>query len=809
MRHQNLDAALAHAEQGLAAFKGRRESPWHWRFLLLKAEILSGKGRAADALKLLDHPAPGSPDAELAARLKMQQGYAAFRLNRYQDSLRLLDEALGIAAHVSSPALVAEIQNKRGAPFVLLGRPDEAEQAFRNALEQARRAGDSYLEVSALGNLGSTRLFTERFDEAIVSFEQMLPLARKGGSPRIIGRTLHNLGICYRSLGDIDRALQCYREAEPLYAQAGDVQPNFDLLGDLGNVYMTTRQYERAADSFRKALDFSRKAGNRLYAAEWLNNLAALSIELGDLPAAGSYVRESLAALSKIEQPARDKGMLEPLLNSARIEAARGNSSKAEEMYLRAIAGAPKLGAPRVSLEARARLGSLYVRAGRWDRAGRLLRDLASTIESTRSKLKRDEWKLTFQSSIIPFYEEYVSLLMEKGETVRALEVAESGRARVLAEKLDLAGKPQTVTVAALRNKARALNAILLSFWLAPKQSYLWVVTPSAVRSFTLPPKKEIERLVEACSNLILRMEDLRYSENPAGRQLYQTLLAEAERLIPAGSRVVVVPDGALHGMNLEALVTGGVQPRYWIEDVSLAVAPSLALLDTADARAPAGDSLLLIGDPAASSPEFPRLPESATEIRDIRAQFDPARSTVLTGADARPEEYGRAGPGRFALIHFAAHAVANRESPLDSAVILSGGPDSFKLYARDVARIPLRAELVTISACRGAGARMYAGEGLVGFSWAFLQAGARNVIAGLWDVSDRSTALLMSRLYAEQRQGKGPADALRAAKLSLLAEPAWRRPYYWAPFELFTRAAPFHSAGIGRRVKRSAASAH
>ena len=803
MRHQNLDAALALAEQGLKPFQERPESPWHWRFLLLKAEILAGKGRAADALKLLDRSAPGPPDAELAARLKMQQGYATFRLSRYYESLRLLDEALRIAADLNSPALVAEIQNKRGPPLVRLVQPAKAEECFRDALEQARRAGDFYLEVSALGNLGAARLFGERFDEAILYFEQMLPPARKGGYPRIIARTLHNLGICYRNLGDIDRALRYYHEAEPLYVQAGDIQPTSDLLGDLGNVYVATRQYDRAADSFRKALDFSRKAGDRLYAAEWLNNLAPLSVEMGQPDAAEGYVRESLAALSKIEQPARDKGALEPLLNSARIEAARGNSSKAEEMYLRAIADASKLGTPRVLLEAQARLGSLYVRSGRWDRASRLLRDLSATIDSTRSKLRRDEWKLTFQSSIIPFYEEYVSLLMEKGETVRALEVAESGRARVLAEKLDLAGKRQTVTVAALKNKARALNAILLSFWLAPKQSYLWVVTPSAVSSFTLPPEKEIERFVEACSNLILRMEDLRTSENPAGRQLYQTLLAEAEKMIPAGSRVVVVPDGALHGMNLEALVTGGDPPRYWIESVSLAVAPSLALLDTADARAPAGDRLLLIGDPAASSSEFPRLPESATEIRDIRAQFDPAASVVLTGSGARPEEYGRAGPGRFALIHFAAHAVANRESPLDSAVILSGGPDSFKLYARDVARMPLRAELVTISACRGAGARMYAGEGLVGFSWAFLQAGARNVIAGLWDVSDRSTALLMSRLYAEQLQGKGPADALRAAKLSLLAEPAWRRPYYWAPFELFTRAAPFHSAGIGQRVKR------
>lgn len=810
MRHQNLDAALAHIEQGLKSSQERREAAWFWRFLLLKADILAGQGRANDALRLLDRPAPGPPNADLSARLKMQQGYAKFGLNKYEESLRLLDEALRIASDLNSPALVAEIQNKRGAPLVRLVRPAEAEECFRDALEQARRAGDSYLEVSALGNLGSTRLFTGRFDEAIVSFEQMLPLARKGGSPRIVGRTLHNLGICYRNLGDIDRALQYYREAEPLYARAGEVKPNYDLLGDLGNIYVATRQHDRAADSFRKALEFSRKAGDRLYAAGWLNNLATLSIEVGDLPAAESYVRESLAALSGIEEAAQKKGALEPLLNSARVEAARGNFVKAEEMFSRAITEAKRAGVPRVVLEAQARLGSVYVRENHWDRAARAFQQLSATIESTRSKLKRDEWKLTFQSSIIPFYEEYVGLLMEKGETVRALEAAESGRARVLAEKLNLAAQPQSVTAASLQNKAHSLNAILLSFWLSPKRSYLWVVTPGAVKGFKLPPEKEIERLVEACGNLILKMEDLRDSPNPAGRQLYQALLGDAERLIPTGSRVIVVPDGALHSLNLETLVTAGERPRYWIENVSLAVAPSLALLDTAAAPMVPGErNLLLIGDPAASSPEFPALPEATNEIRDVRTQFDPEKSIVITGAGARPEAYGKAEPSRFALIHFAAHAVANRESPLDSAVILSGGPDSFKLYAHDVARIPLHADLVTISACRGAGARMYAGEGLVGFSWAFLQAGARNVIAGLWDVSDRSTALLMSHLYEEQRKGAGPADALRSAKLSLLAEPAWRRPYYWAPFELFTRSVPFRASRTRAGMKRSDPSAH
>ena len=146
-------------------------------------------------------------------------------------------------------------------------------------------------------------------------------------------------------------------------------------------------------------------------------------------------------------------------------------------------------------------------------------------------------------------------------------------------------------------------------------------------------------------------------------------------------------------------------------------------------------------------------------------------------------------GPSRFSVIHFAAHAVPNRDSPLDSAIVLSPGRDTAKLYTREVRHVPLSAELVTVSACQSAGARAYAGEGLVGFAWAFLAAGARNVIASLWDVSDRSTATLMQAVYSRVRDSEDPAEALRAVKLEFLhSATANRKPYYWAPFQVYVR---------------------
>ena len=85
--------------------------------------------------------------------------------------------------------------------------------------------------------------------------------------------------------------------------------------------------------------------------------------------------------------------------------------------------------------------------------------------------------------------------------------------------------------------------------------------------------------------------------------------------------------------------------------------------------------------------------------------------------------------------------------------------------------QVPLRADLVTLSACRSSGARTYAGEGLVGLARAFLQAGAGSVIAGLWDVPDHSTSEMMDRMYQQIAAGVAPAESLRQAKLSFLRD--------------------------------------
>jgi CHAT domain-containing protein len=286
-------------------------------------------------------------------------------------------------------------------------------------------------------------------------------------------------------------------------------------------------------------------------------------------------------------------------------------------------------------------------------------------------------------------------------------------------------------------------------------------------------------------------MHDVQDEGSAEGKKLYAMLVGPAKELIPPGTHVILLPSESLYGLNFETLIAPDPQPHFWIEDVIITTGSSLTMLAAASANSPPKEkSLFLVGDTKPPNPPFVPLPQAAEEMRQVRKYFPGQRTRVLEGDRATPSAFLKGGPEQFSYLHFVTHGIASRTRPLESAVILSNEGDSYKLYARDIVQHHLNASLVTISACNGAGTRAYSGEGLVGLSWAFLRAGAHNVVGALWEVSDASTPQLMDAFYRQLFQGKDTATALRDAKLTLLhssdADSVFKYPFYWAPFQLY-----------------------
>ena len=91
--------------------------------------------------------------------------------------------------------------------------------------------------------------------------------------------------------------------------------------------------------------------------------------------------------------------------------------------------------------------------------------------------------------------------------------------------------------------------------------------------------------------------------------------------------------------------------------------------------------------------------------------------------------------------------------------------------------------ELLVLSACETAEGDKRAALGLAGVA---VQAGARSTLASLWSLDDESGAQFIGQFYrALSSNNASKAEALRQAQLSLLRDPNFRHPRYWAPYVL------------------------
>ena len=754
-----------------------------YRLRLLKAETLILSQQPEAALMLLDG-LETAPELDLQARRRMQQGWAWFLLSDYPRAEKFLDQAHTIAEKSLSSSLIAEVELQQSPLLVARGRFDDAESTLRHGLEVATNVGDPYLEANLMGNLGYLFSGRFRYEEAIYWLQRAYDRFAKMGAGHAAANTIGNLGVCYYGLGDSEKALAAFQDATARLEKAGDRRNEQDWLGDSGSVLVDQDNFSAGMDRFRLALEIARDSKDRSGSAEWLKDLAKASLLVGQPDAAERYNNESLLINRDLKDNVQE---LYNQLSAAEIAAARKQFGRAEEMFLQILGSASE--DPSTALEARENLARLYIETGDPRKAEVQFRSAIADIAGRQTGLTKDDYKISYLSSLVRFYRSYVDFLVQRGEPGRALEVVESSRARILTERVAYARAQSSFSTSQLQNLARSSHRILLSYWLAPKQSYVWAITPANIQMFTLPPEKEIRGLVEGYRTVIEDLTDPVESQNPSGVRLSKMLLGPIRQIARPGSHVVIVPDGALHSLNFATLPAPGDPGKYWIEDVTVSVAPSLGLLLNARPATKARQaSLLAMGDPDSAAEEFPRLPNARKEIDTIAALFSNSNKTVYEGAESQPSTYLRADPARFSFIHFAAHATANRASPLDSALILSRNGNIYALTAREIMKVPLNASLVTLSSCRSAGARAYSGEGLVGLTWAFLQAGARNVIAGLWDVDDESTSRLMSRLYSDLTRGVSPEDALRSAQLSLLhAAYPYKKPYYWGPFQLYS----------------------
>lgn len=257
--------------------------------------------------------------------------------------------------------------------------------------------------------------------------------------------------------------------------------------------------------------------------------------------------------------------------------------------------------------------------------------------------------------------------------------------------------------------------------------------------------------------------------------------------------RLLIAPDGALGLLPWDAALVRG-QPavaRWEISQVA-----SLQVLSLRRASSAAAQRLLAFGvdrQVQADGQYWPGLPRAAQEAQALAALVP--QGQAYTGARASEAELRRwAADGRLASVRtlaLAAHARFDPQHPEAQAVLLAGqAGDPLTdgvLFVSDWVALPLRSELLVMSACDTARGVVLPGEGLTGFAYAAQVAGNRDLLATLWPVRDGAAAEFVPAFMRRVLAGQLHAQALAATKREFASSPDPHRssPSVWAAFVL------------------------
>jgi CHAT domain-containing protein len=308
----------------------------------------------------------------------------------------------------------------------------------------------------------------------------------------------------------------------------------------------------------------------------------------------------------------------------------------------------------------------------------------------------------------------------------------------------------------------------------------------------------------------IARREDVAAS----ARKLYDTVAKPVDLAAERAhaKRLVLWMDGALRYLPFAALDDGKhlLVEKYALQSYSVSDA-----LGVSPRAARASKPLYVRGLGVTQAVAgFDALPALADELCDVvrgpiagLTQHGSACTNLTTGNGALPGA-GFADSAftearlrsvlleskDYSVLHIGTHFSLRPGNSLRSFLLLGDGS---QLKLSDISQLSFAGiDLVTLSSCQTGlgGAVSDDGSEIEGLSAIVQRGGARQVIASLWQVEDKSTASLMRQLYEAliTTDGDG-AKALQHAQLTLRAsvidgQQPYAHPFYWAGFTTSVR---------------------
>lgn len=265
---------------------------------------------------------------------------------------------------------------------------------------------------------------------------------------------------------------------------------------------------------------------------------------------------------------------------------------------------------------------------------------------------------------------------------------------------------------------------------------------------------------------------------------IYDWLIAPARRELEATriNTLVFVPDSKLRSIPMAALYDG---KQFLVENFATTVALNLELQNPKPLPKQLRVLAASLTDPPAAFTNFAKLTNVNQELEAI-AQTGIVVIPIQDKYFTTEKFNQKINESSFSIVHLATHGQFSSD-PQKTFLLTASGTikvdDLGTLFRTRGLNRTDEIELLVLSACETASGDNRAALGIAGTT---VRAGARSAIASLWSLDDESSVEMMKQFYQQLSKGTvSRAEALRQAQSSLMKNPQYAYPRYWAAFIL------------------------
>ena len=723
-------------------------------------------------------------------------------------------------------AIQVEIDDKRAQAITLsnlgrlydqLGDKQKSVEYLERSLNLRRAIGDRAGEATTLNNLGMAVVDAGDTARAIGLYDSSLAILSELGFENRKASVLNNIAAAHIALGDNVKAAEFSRMALPLYRAASDSTGEATALNNIGLASSGSGDAQIAFEYLSDALISARSSMSRGLEAIILGNLMRTSVQLKRPAMAVVFGKQCIGTYQDLR---------------ARISEL---DSSTQRNYINSIEDNYRY------------LADLLIELGRFTEATAILdllkeEEYSAFVRRDASAIKKAPESPTLTRSEQALMRNYARLAARVGGTGGKLRLINEKRrklstrdekptramerkykilsSRLAAESSDL----RSFLEKSLVNEIGTYNSSLVGRDLALQgKLHQWgngtvaiytVITENRYRVILTTPTSQIAAKTEISAAELNKkifafrraLQDTSSDPRPLSKELYDIIVKPIERgLTDAGARTLVWSlDGALRYIPLAALSPDG--KTYLVERYSTAVlTPSGRghLVETSRIQRALG-----FGVSREQTVVFPEAPDNATKIDAlpgvlqeltsiIRDERSPTESGILFGRRYVDEEFTfgnliaslaakARGGRRFDLVHLASHFRLGNSWSSSFLILGNGDLLSLEKLSKTAAVDFTGVDLITLSACNTALGTSNGREvdSLVG---AIERKSGRAVLATLWEVSDKSTADLMTDFYRSWKELEiSKAAALQSAQQKLInSSSELSHPFFWSGFVL------------------------